>query len=94
MRAFFSRYVIGLLVGIIFGLVSPALASAWGILVLLGVLIVNECIGRWGFGEHWDGYRLISYVLYTGPVVCIWMGIQLGSGNIGTLLISLGQRIS
>lgn len=91
---FFFRYATGLLAGIVFGLVYPASASMWSLLVLLGIIAINEFIGRWGFGSHWNGYRFTSYALYTGFAVCIWVGIQFGSGNIGTLLITVGERIS
>lgn len=94
MQMFFSRYLIGLLVGILLGLLYPALASAWSLLILLGIFVGNELIGRWGFVSHWGEYRCISYALYTGTAVCAWMGIQFGSGNIGVLLVYLGQRIS
>ncbi|QQS60825.1 MAG: hypothetical protein IPN70_02950 [Candidatus Moraniibacteriota bacterium] len=94
MRTFFSRYTIGLLVGTILGLAYPASASVWSFFILLGVLVVNELMGRWGFGQHWNGYRLSSYALHFGFLACIWLGIQFGSGNIGTFLVFVGEKIS
>lgn len=94
MNMFFPRYIAGLLFGIILGLLYPAFASMWSLLAFLGILTANEIFGRWGFGDHWNGYRFCSYALYTGPAACIWIGIQFGSGNVGALLIAVGKRIS
>jgi len=94
MSTFFPRYIAGLLVGIILGLLSPIFASIWSFLALLGILAANELVGRWGFGNHWNEYRFFSYALYTGFAACIWIGIQFGSGNVGALLIAVGKRIS
>lgn len=94
MKMLFPRYAIGLLVGVILGLVFPSCASWWLLAGLLGVLVVNELRGQWGFGSHWNCYRLSSYALYTGPVVCALIGILLGSGKIGVLLINIGTLIS
>lgn len=94
MRVYFFRYVTGLLFGIVLGLVYPASASMLSLLVLLGIIAINEFVGRWGFGSHWNEYRFASYTLYTGFAVCVWAGIQFGSGNVGRLLIVVGERTS
>jgi len=95
MRDLWARYSIGLLSGVVFGLIFPTLIPQSLLFAcVLGVLVGNEIVGRWGFGSHWDGYRLVSYALYTGVAVCAWIGVLLGSGKIGSLLVSLGSLIS
>jgi hypothetical protein len=94
MQNLLIRYAFGFLIGIILGKFYPLLASLWGLLVLLGVIVANESIGKWGLGSHWNQYRLFSYALYTGAAGCVWIGIQLGSGNVGIFLIILGKMLS
>jgi hypothetical protein len=90
----FLRYILGLMLGIILGLIFPAFASWWLLLIFLGVFIVSEVVGEWGFGGHWSCYRFSSYILYAGPATFVLFGILLGSGKIGALLIEIGTLIS
>lgn len=95
MRTVFLSCVIGLLLGIILGYVYPVLASMWSILVLCGVFLVAELIGRVGFGgEHWDCFRFSVFIIYVVPLICLWVGIQFGSGHVGAFLVFVGRLIS
>lgn len=90
----YARFVIGLLFGVCIGLIYPSLPVFWIFVAILLFLVVNEVVGRWGFGSHWVEYRFSSYLLYIGVVACIGVGIFLGSGEIGRLLIVVGKLIS
>lgn len=78
MGSIYLRFAFGLACGVILGLISPAWASWWLLLLFLGVLLVTELVGRWGFGgEDWNECRITIYALYTGPVVFVLIGILL-----------------
>lgn len=95
MSELFLRYILGLACGVIFGLVFPQYVSWWAVLLLfVGVFVISELWGRWGFGGHWHDYRFSAYALYTGPITCALIGTFLGSGKVGTLLIAIGTLIS
>lgn len=88
------RYVIGFLLGLSLGLAYPALASWWLLAYLFAIFAITELIGKTGFGDHWDGYRFSSYLLYSFPCAVASLGILFGSGTIGTFLVATGKLIS
>jgi hypothetical protein len=88
------HYLIGLLIGVPLGLAYPFLASWWLFLCLLIVIVAHELVGGWGFGAHWREYRYYQHILYTGFALFLIVGILLGSGAVGTALVTLGKLIS
>jgi hypothetical protein len=94
MNTLIPRYLIGLLVGVVVGLLFPGIPQWILLLCLLTTFVISELLGWWGFGNHWSSYRLSSYALYAAVVVCIWVGTLLGSGMFGRLLVMVGELIS
>ena len=95
MYTHYALYLIGLLVGVLLGLAFPFLASWWLALGVLAIIVGTELIGWWGFGsEHWAEYRRSFYALYPAIALFVAVGILLGSGAIGTALVTLGKLIS
>lgn len=95
MNEVFTRYIIGLLVGVILGILFPIIASTWvAILNFVAIFIVTEIIGKWGFGHAWNRYRVGCYILRTGVAMSAWFGVLLGSGKVGLFLIMIGKLIS
>lgn len=95
MKEVISRYVIGLLLGIVFAFIFPNLVVLWIVLCLFPIsFIITEIIGGYGFGSHWHTYRFSVYLTHTGVALCVLFGVLFGSGNIGRLLIKIGTLIS
>jgi hypothetical protein len=87
-------YSTGLLLGVILGLLFPAIPS-WPLffLGLFVIVLVTEGVGSWGFGSHWTEYRSTVYLVYSPPFVLLLVGALLGSGKIGALLVSVGTLL-
>jgi hypothetical protein len=95
MGMLYFMYTLGLACGAILGFFFPAWTTWWVlILFFLGIFAVTELIVQLGFGNRLHDYRLTLYAIYAGPAMCALIGILLGSGKIGTLLITLGTLIS
>ena len=95
MRELLPRYMIGILVGVCWGLLFPNLIPLWCYIpILLATVVITEWFGHRGFVDHWNGYRTSSYARYGAVVVCVLVGILVGSGKVGSFLIAVGTLVS
>ena len=92
------RYVIGFLFGAVLAfLLSDILTTAmvsWAVFIVPLSFIVNEFIGRWGFGNQWYGYRFSSFALYAGVSISVYLGLLFASGVFGEMMILLGSFLT
>lgn len=95
MKDIFFLYAIFLLLGLASGFFFPASAS---MLLFVSILVITilatELIGSQGFGDHWCEYRITVYITYPLAIVIALLGILLGSGKVGTFLITIGTLLS
>ena len=95
MGSVIGRYLIGLLVGIIFGISFPTLLSVWILAATpIAIIVVTEIIGQWGCGSRWLEYRILGYLIYSGAAFATLLGVLLGNGMVGRFLVWIGTSIS
>lgn len=89
-------YLVGFIVGLMLGIFSPILVPAWMIVLFggLGIVIVSEAVGHWGFGHRWHDHRLGWYILWPAVAVCTLLGFLFGTGAVGRFLVAVGTFLS